>query len=68
MLNFILCFCIHTDNYQAVLSHTSGTTNVRTPLRRGVLDTTLCDKSLSVTCVKVDGFLRFPPPIKLKYC
>jgi hypothetical protein len=29
---------------------------VLTPLRRGVLDTTLCDK--------VGGFLQFPPPIK----
>ena len=31
-------------------------------LWRGVFDTTLYDKSLSVTC---DGFLRFPPPLKL---
>ena len=31
-------------------------------LWRGVFDTTLCDKSLSVTCV---GFLRFSPPLKL---
>jgi len=26
------------------------------------MHTTLCDKSLSVTC---GGFLRFPPPIKM---
>jgi hypothetical protein len=31
-------------------------------LWRGVFDTTLCDKSLSATCV---GFLRFSPPLKL---
>jgi hypothetical protein len=38
---------------------------VRTPLRRGVLDRTLCDK---VCRWRVDGFhwiLRFPPPIKI---
>jgi hypothetical protein len=39
----------------------------RTPLRRGVLDTTLCDK-VCQWLAQVDGFLRvlqFPPPIKL---
>ena len=44
---------------------------------RGVLDTTLCDKSFSVHCGGLVGLLRvlrFPPPIKLtatvkmKYC
>jgi hypothetical protein len=35
------------------------TLGVLTPLRRGVLDTTLCDLR------KVSGFLRFPPTINL---
>jgi hypothetical protein len=34
---------------------------------RGVLDTTLSDKSLSVTCASL-VFLWFPPPIKLSDC
>ena len=49
---------------------------VRIPPRRGVLDTTLCEKFISDLrqvggCLRV---LRFPPPIKLnvtiqlKYC
>jgi hypothetical protein len=40
---------------------------VRTPLRRGALDTTLCNKVFS-NLRQVGGFLRvlwFPPPIKL---
>ena len=31
---------------------------------QGILDTTLCDKVVS-DLRQVDGFLRFPPPIKL---
>ena len=34
---------------------------------QGVLDTTLSDKSLSVTCASL-VFLWFPPPIKLSDC
>jgi len=49
---------------------------VRILIRRGVLETTLCDKFVS-DLRQVSGFLRvlqFPPPIKLtatiqlKYC
>ena len=32
---------------------------VRIPLRQGVLDTTLCDKSLSVTCGRSGAFSSF---------
>ena len=41
---------------------------VRIPLRRGVLDTTLCEKVCVCDLRQVGGFLpvhRFPPPIKL---
>ena len=40
---------------------------VRIPIRRDVLDATLYDKSLSMTCdrsVVFSGYSRFPPPVK----
>ena len=66
-----------TTTYAISAYNRSLTLWVRIPLKRGVLNTTLCDKVCQSVLWQVVGFplvLRFPPPIKwiapilLKYC
>ena len=82
--NLLISFnsILYKLNYSHVIIYMTTPTVLpywrRIPLRRGLLDTTLCDKVLSVTCgrfvVLSEYVLRFPPPIKLtamiqlKYC